>query len=164
MKEQKQNPYAKPTAQSEKSSLDQAYATLKRFSFKGRIGRLRYICFTLGVLLVSLIITFLLVSTFAISGFLSGLFIVPAYIIILFLTILRCNDFNFLPWLGVLICIIVPITFFILFFIPGTEGDNQYGSPLAENSRAIVVFSVLLLILCGLAIVALAAFALIGSI
>lgn len=155
MNEQKQNPYeeTKPKTKLDAISFDQAYAWLKRFSIKGRIGRMRYISFSLGTLTLATIIAILVVSIPAVGLTLLALTLIAAAITMLVLSIRRGHDFNVPAWLSAILIIFMPVLTLVMYFIPGTKGDNNYGASPPENTKAIVVSAILFPILYSLAIV-----------
>lgn len=162
MNENKQNPYAAPKAKLERFDFAQAYASFKPFSGKGRIGRLRYISYTLGVFSIALIIAFFIAPIPIIGTILSFIIFVASLVIILMLSMQRCHDFNATAWLAFIF--LIPLVSLALYFIPGTKGDNKYGLEPPENSVAVVVSSILLMIIYGLSTGSLVAYLLIGSV
>jgi hypothetical protein len=73
-----------------------------------------------------------------------GLLVGIAYIFMLvlqfMLTIQRAHDFNSSGWMSLLL--FVPLAPLIFWFIPGTDGSNQYGAPPPPNSGGIVALFV----------------------
>ena len=155
MKEQKQNPYGetKLKRKFDSVSFDQAYLWLKQFSIKGRIGRMRYISFSLGTLTLATIISFLVISIPAIGMMLLALILIAALVTLLVLSIRRGHDFNVPSWLSAILIIFMPVLTLVLYFVPGTKGDNNYGASPPENTKVIVVSAILLAVLYSLAIV-----------
>src|SRR6185295_14625688 len=62
------------------------------------------------------------------------------------LTIQRCHDFNTTGWLSILM--LIPLVNLIFWFIPGTDGPNDYGDRTPPNGGGVVfaVVAVLLVI------------------
>jgi uncharacterized membrane protein YhaH (DUF805 family) len=122
------NPYATP-----KSAVAEAgpqYEPVKIFSISGRIGRARYITYSIGMY-------FLCVAAGAALGVLVGppgtmLGMLAAVVIAYMLTMQRCHDFNTTGWLALLV--FVPLANLVFWFIPGTDGPNRYGKPTPPNS------------------------------
>jgi uncharacterized membrane protein YhaH (DUF805 family) len=128
----------------------------KLFSLRGRLGRVRYIAYSLGavigVCLFMLLaayacllagnfgrLLYTILSFLALYGFLPILFVI--------LTAKRAHDFNFGSWAALLL--LVPIVNLAFWFIPGTRGENTYGTePEVESlgMQAIAVILPLLLI------------------
>ncbi len=146
-----QNQYATP--QSNLDAGGDGYGEVKIFSASGRLGRLRYLAYTFGISLVGMIIIGVLSGGMAAGGtgigFISGLLILIVYIVLLvisfMLTIQRCHDFNASGWLSLLL--FVPLAPLIFWFVPGTEGSNNYGAPPPPNSTLVTIAGLLIPIL-----------------
>jgi uncharacterized membrane protein YhaH (DUF805 family) len=143
------NPYQPPAA----AVADQTeeYGEVKILSATGRLGRVRYIGYSIGVtILVYVGVFFLgLLAGFAraewMAGALGGLGVVALLVLQIMLTVQRCHDFNASGW----VCLVafIPLAALVFWFIPGTRGPNRYGPPPPPNStRAILLASILPLI------------------
>lgn len=162
MNDKTSNPYQPPHSQVTKAQGVEEYAEVKVLSFSGRIGRLRYIAYSFGMMSMVAIIGIvlaILVPALAesgneealnlVAGFI-GLFMILLYVFVIVasivFTIRRLNDFNVTGWLCLLTLVpIINIVFsFVLWFIPGTQGENQYGLPPKPNSGAVIFLSILL--------------------
>jgi uncharacterized membrane protein YhaH (DUF805 family) len=137
-----QNPYATPNANVEVMS-DEGFGSLKLFTANGRLGRIRYLMYTMGIGLVGGIIAALMMAIPVVGPFLAVAMYIALMVVTIFLTIQRCHDFNTTGWLSLLI--LVPLVSLIFYFIPGTKGSNQYGLQPPPNSTAIKVGAFLLL-------------------
>jgi len=130
-----QNPYGAPRSETISGVEDDMPQEVKILSVSGRVGRVRYIVYTIGlsVLLMAVGILLSLVT--------AGMAIFPAYIAILvlqfMLTIQRCHDFNASGWLSILV--LVPLVGLLFWFVPGTDGSNRWGSKTVPNSTPVVV-------------------------
>ena len=148
------NPYNSP--QSEVADpADNAVGEVRIFSARARIGRVRYLAYTVGIyLLVSLASS--LMSGISMAALGPGLaravnmaFTIAAvvgFLLYSFLpTIQRLHDFNTSGWLSLLT--LVPfvnfIFFLVLLFIPGTDGRNRFGPKPPPNSTGVTVVSIL---------------------
>jgi uncharacterized membrane protein YhaH (DUF805 family) len=124
------------------------------FSLRGRLGRARYLVYTLGSLAATFLcmlpagylllwsgstgrILYLVVSVVLFYGFLPFLFTV--------LTIRRAHDFGFGGWLALLL--LVPVANLAFWFIPGTRGENRYGAQPEPPSAIVTLAAVLLPVL-----------------
>jgi uncharacterized membrane protein YhaH (DUF805 family) len=126
------NPYAAPRA----AVGDAAEETqpVRIFSVSGRIGRVRYVGYLIGLYIL-----------FGIAAFLAALVAAPlaivawlAYIVLAFmLTIQRCHDFNTTGWLSLVS--LIPLVNLIFWFIPGSEGANRYGPRTPPNSTLALI-------------------------
>ena len=149
---QQNNPYSTPNAQVRDLQDDSGFGDLKIFTANGRIGRLRYILYLLGISLIGGILAMALFMIPVAGPFLGGAVYIGLIVISVFLTIQRCHDFNKTGWLSLLI--LVPIVSLIFYFIPGTKGSNQYGLQPPPNSMGVKIGAFLLLAFFLIGIVA----------
>ena len=129
------------TPQSEVTTVDNEGTQRVRLFRATRIGRVRYIAYTVGFAMVSYIVAFLiaLVLSYFIpanevgSGMrvnMGGLLILAlSYVLVIaatiWATIRRCHDFDVSGWLTLII--FVPLGVFVFWFAPGTDGENRFG-------------------------------------
>ena len=127
------NPYAKPNAAV--AEAGEQYQDVKVFATSGRIGRVRYIAYGMGIYFLFAILGALLSAVIGSAG------MIIAWIAILvigfMLTIQRCHDFNTTGWLSLLM--LVPLVNLIFWFIPGTDGDNNYGAQTPPNGVGVII-------------------------
>jgi len=142
------NPFAAPQA-AVADGDDCADTTFKLnlFSAAGRIGRVRYLGYSMGIGLLIMVVGGVL------AAFTNPMLLFVAYVALLYmnvmLTIKRSHDFNISGWLTFLI--FVPLANFIFLFVPGTDGPNRFGRKTASNGSTGVVLIVVLVI--GIALV-----------
>ena len=142
------NPYAAPTTNP--TTTNQEFSEVKIFSVSGRIGRVRYIGYTVGIsLLVALVGGILGALTMGV-GLILGY--VVMIVISIMLTIQRCHDFNTTGWLSILG--LIPLVNFIFWFIPGTDGANDYGNKTPPNSTLSILLACIVPLIFVLGIVA----------
>lgn len=129
------NPFQAPQA----PVRDHADATAdpRIFSASGRLNRIRYLAYSMGINVLSMLIMGVLVAALTpLSGILSGIVMVVGYLFLIvlqfMLTIQRSHDFNTNGWFSLLV--IIPLAFFVFCLIPGTAGENKYGAPNPPNS------------------------------
>jgi len=144
------NPYASPRADVADLESSDEYGEVKILSSHGRLGRVRYIGYGMGMsLLVMLAVG--IVAGFASAGGVGGasvvqLLIVAAYIAIMvvqiLLTIQRAHDFNSSGWLSLLM--FVPLVNLIFLLIPGTPGENRFGHRPPPNTLGVIILACLL--------------------
>jgi uncharacterized membrane protein YhaH (DUF805 family) len=157
------NPYDAPKAEVV-GNRNEEFGAIKVFSSSGRIGRIRYIGYTIGL-------TWLILAA---AGFLGGLLstlvapmvgvavIAIAYIAVLvavvLLTVQRAHDFDKSGWLALVL--IVPLINLIFWFIAGTDGENRYGRrPPPNNALAVIIALIVPILIVGvLAAIALPAY------
>jgi len=127
------NPYAKPNAAV--AEAGEQYQDVNVFATSGRIGRVRYIAYGMGIYFLFAILGALLSAVIGSAG------MIIAWIAILvigfMLTIQRCHDFNTTGWLSLLM--LVPLVNLIFWFIPGTDGDNNYGAQTPPNGVGVII-------------------------
>jgi uncharacterized membrane protein YhaH (DUF805 family) len=131
-----QNPYGAPRAAVGERA--EQFQPVKVFAVSGRIGRARYIVY-------SVVVTMLLMLVAGASVALLGAFgmavLVVAYIamfvISIMLTIQRSHDFNMTGWFSLLA--LVPLVNLLFWFVPGTDGPNRFGAKTAPNSTGVIV-------------------------
>jgi uncharacterized membrane protein YhaH (DUF805 family) len=133
------NPYRAPAAAVADSTGD--FQDVRLFAVSGRIGRLRYIGYTICVWLVGSMLAGVL-AALGKFGLVLGVLAYLAMVVLMFtLTIQRTHDFNSTGWLSLLV--LIPFAYFVFWFIPGTDGENDYGSPTPPNSALTVALVVL---------------------
>ena len=145
------DPYKSPQAGvSSNNATNETYQP-KFFSMHGRIGRIRYLAYTLGVYLLMIPFGAVIAalgggsSTFSSQG--SSATSIIAIILIAILVIVgifgivvvtkrRFNDLNHSGWFSVLIFIpyigIIPALY--LMFFPGTKVSNRFGAKPVKNT------------------------------
>ena len=156
------SPYTPP--QTDLLTGQEAFGTIRILSSKGRIGRLRYIAYTIGVSLLVYLATMAVVALVAMAGagspdIIGGVVILvmalgygAMLLINVLLTIQRSHDFNTTGWLSLVL--LLPLVPLIFWFIPGTDGVNRFGPPPPPNKGAGVVVVVVLLLVVVISILA----------
>lgn len=161
------NPYSAP--ESALNTGQDALYTPKIISFQGRIGRMRYLAYSLGFSLLMNLVMTPFVGFSAMMGGMAGSpesmgtlsIIVLALITIVSLVIgvmfvkRRLNDLNRSGWWMLLF--IVPVVNLLLIiyllFFPGTDGANNYGPPPIANSFGVLLLAWLFIAIFGLGII-----------
>jgi uncharacterized membrane protein YhaH (DUF805 family) len=158
------NPYTAPDA-----ALDTGQEALyqpKIFSFNGRIGRMRYLAYGIGVnMLLSVVILPLLGASAAMGGdpttsLLGMVAIGVFYLITIVVSVMfakrRLNDLNRSGWWFLLF--IIPVVNLLLaiylIFFPGTDGSNKFGPAPVANSIGVLILGWMLPVVFVLGIVA----------
>ena len=137
------NPYTTPKANV--TDPDEEYGEIKVFSASGRLGRVRYIGYSVGLtMLIGILIAFLSAATGAAAGKgMAAAVLVVGYcaIIVLsaLLTIQRAHDFNGSGWLALLV--LIPLVNLIFWFIPGTDGENRFGRKTPPNGIGVILLA-----------------------
>jgi len=158
------NPYSAPDA-----ALDTGQDALyqpKIFSFNGRIGRMRYLAYSIGVNIILMAVMIPLGGAGGLMGgeadmsmiamLVIGIFYIATFVISIMFAKRRLNDLNRSGWWFLLFLIpIVNLLFaiYILFF-PGTDGDNNFGPAPAANSIGVLILGWVFPVIMILGIVA----------
>lgn len=147
------SPYAPPRA-SVGDDLPE-FATLKVFTIHGRIGRLRYLAWTLA-LTVAMLVAAGIISTvgFAVAtasptiaiilGSLLGFALFVTLVVVsVQIGVQRLHDLGWSGWLYLLNLVPLVNSVFpiLLLVLPGNSGANQYGAPPPPNSTAVKVLA-----------------------
>lgn len=154
-----ESPYSPPRAAVGEALPE--FSELNLFSVQGRIGRLRFLAWTLVSLLVAVAVAGVIaISLFTgehfMLGGLFGMVAVLAYLYVnITISVQRLHDLGWSGWLWLLNLVpLVGSVFPILIMVmPGNTGANRYGAPPPPNSTAVKVLSSLWLVLLALALV-----------
>jgi uncharacterized membrane protein YhaH (DUF805 family) len=159
-----ENPYSTPDASLDVGHDDEAYQP-KIFSFKGRIGRLRYLAYNAGYNLLMLGALFVMgggaagLATIPDFGTAFGIAYLVANIVGFVITIMwgkrRLNDLNRTGWLMLLLIVPVVNLLFILYLIcfSGNDESNNYGPPPVANTLGVKILGSLLVVMFALGII-----------
>jgi len=147
------NPYSAPEA-----ALDSGQESLykpKVISFNGRIGRLRYLAYSIGATFLLMLVTMPLIGMTAMGGAALGgeagmsmltllgmaVYYIGAIVISVMYAKRRLNDLNRSGWWFLLF--IVPVVNLLLaiymIFFPGTDGANNWGPAPTANSIGVMI-------------------------
>jgi uncharacterized membrane protein YhaH (DUF805 family) len=150
------NPYQTPAATVEPAAV-QTYQP-RIFALSGRIGRLRYIAYGTGLMLLSNLLFVFLGTLSGISGPVGipsaaggyGLLMILLYLFLFAIAIIyakrRLNDLNRTGLLSLLFIIPVGNILLALYllFARGTKGSNRYGPEPCGNSAGIKILGLLI--------------------
>ena len=140
-------PYTPP--KSTVADMARGYSELKVFSAKGRIGRVRYLGWSMGFTMLAMVVLF---AAIAVAGAIGGqglamtlyfIGIIPMTVVSALFVIQRLHDLDKTGWWFLLMLIPLVGLFFALYvvFAPGTSGANRYGNPPPPNSTGVVVLA-----------------------
>jgi uncharacterized membrane protein YhaH (DUF805 family) len=127
---------------------------VRLLSLRGRIGRAHYIANTLGSLVASFFLVFLVSFLLVKLGELGRMLYIVMCVLVFYcvlpifftiMTIKRAHDFNTGGWVALLL--LVPVVNLAFWFIPGSKDDNHYGATPPTPSTGIKVVAVLFPIL-----------------
>ena len=139
------NPYQSPSSPVLPA---EEFSPVNFLSTSGRIGRIRYLAFGLGVGILTAIAAGIAgalgaaLQSETVMYVLIGVVYLFAFSLSVMLAIQRCHDFNRSGWLSLLS--FVPLVSLIFVFVPGTAGPNRFGNPTPPNSTALLVFGLFL--------------------
>jgi uncharacterized membrane protein YhaH (DUF805 family) len=153
-----QSPYAPPRAAVGETLP--GFASLKPFSYEGRIGRLRYLAWTMTLTLVTLgigsvfaLFGLALISSdstggLILAGLLAFILVVVLAVVSVLFTIQRLHDIGWSGWLWLLTLVpfVGSIFPFVIMVVPGNATANRYGAPPPPNSTAVKVLAALWLV------------------
>jgi uncharacterized membrane protein YhaH (DUF805 family) len=152
------SPYAPPRANVGDTFTE--YGELKVFTLHGRIGRLRYLAWTMVLTFVLMtgltFCTLLLHKGGLVSAFLSMVFWVGAVVVGIQISVQRLHDIGWSGWLVLLnlVPFVNSVFALIMMLAPGTPGVSQYGPPPPPNSTGVKVLASLWLLVILLLVVA----------
>ncbi|WP_324732990.1 DUF805 domain-containing protein [Pseudomonas paeninsulae] len=151
-------PYATPLATVAEALPE--FGELEVFSINGRIGRLRYLAWSLMLLLAALALFGVASMGLAISEIIGGILIAVVGIGIMVVSVQigvqRLHDIGWSGWLWLinLVPVVGGVFALLMLVIPGTTAANRYGPPAPPNSRAVKVLALLWLLVPVLGILA----------
>lgn len=145
------SPYAPPSANvGEAMPL---YGELKPFSVTGRIGRLRYLAWSLVIMVAAaglFGVAAVIMAVSSTAGLLCmGLIGIGMLVVSVQIGIQRLHDFGWSGWLILLnlVPFLGSLFPFVMLLMPGSREVNHYGSPPPPNSRSVKVLAALWLVL-----------------
>ena len=129
------NPYGAPRAM---VGDREEFQPVKLFAVSGRIGRARYIVYSM---LVSFVLVLPAMALMALSPGLGlavlALAYIATFVMSIMLTIQGSHDFNMTGWFSLLV--FVPFANLLFWFVPGTDGPNRFGAKTQPNSTGVTV-------------------------
>jgi len=135
------NPYRAPAAAV--ADREEQYQPVNVYSASGRIGRARYIAYTLGISILfgfcvgAIASVLTMVGQAALAGIITMVLYVGLFVWMFMLTIQRAHDFNTTGWLSILA--VVPLVNLLFWFIPGTDGENRFGAKTPPNTVMVLI-------------------------
>lgn len=163
MTEMTTNPYAAPRAAVADVYNDDGadVQPVKLWSAKGRIGRVRFLAYTIYSYLVFIVASMVIGaivgslgigrSEFAI-GLMTIVLAIPYLVFYVLTGIQRSHDMDWSSWR--LFLALIPFVALVWVFNPGTKGRNRFGAPPPPNSLAVKIGAWLLPVIAVLGILA----------
>lgn len=160
------NPYQSPRSAIAPTAPTQ-FGEINLLSAQGRLGRVRYIGYSVGIGLLVNVIALLMggLASFlggdgdAISGLIGVVIIilgVAALAISILLAIQRLHDFDASGWWSVLIVIPLAnlVLYLVLLIMPGGQGRNRFGNPPPPNTTGVILVALLVPLIAVIGIIA----------
>lgn len=137
------SPYASPMALVDQDSDE--VGELNIWGIEGRIGRMRYVAWSMVFMFAMLPAVLVCALAFKVSPWLGGLLGIVAgigaMVVGLQISIKRLHDIGWSGWLLLigLIPLVGSIFQLLTFVMPGSKGSNRFGAPPPANSKAVKV-------------------------
>jgi uncharacterized membrane protein YhaH (DUF805 family) len=151
------NPYVAPQADLE-LNRSVGYQEMKYWSARGRIGRLRYLSYSMGGYLILIVASFLLGAIFGVMGqarlapLIGGIAAIPYLVFTIMLGIRRSHDMDWTGWTVLLM--LIPLVGLIWLFKSGTHAPNRFGLPPPPNTLGVKVLAWMFPLLVAIGIAA----------
>jgi uncharacterized membrane protein YhaH (DUF805 family) len=135
------NPYRAPAAAV--ADAAEQYQPVNVYSASGRIGRARYIAYTLGLSILFGVFVAAMAGALGAIGLaavarIAAMVLYAGLLIWMFmLTIQRAHDFNTSGWLSILV--LIPLVNLLFWIIPGSDGENRFGGKTPPNSVLVLI-------------------------
>lgn len=139
------NPYLPP--QATVANVDDAYAgafqEMKIWSWRGRLGRLRFLAYGAVAYLIFLVLSVAIGVIVGLSGS-SRLFdvlfwalLIPYAVFLALVTIRRSHDMGWSGWTSLLA--LIPLVGLVWLFKAGSPSANEYGAPPPPNTTGVKI-------------------------
>ena len=142
------NPYAAPQTNVTVGDADvEEYGEVRLFGVSGRIGRVRYIAYSIVVSVLALLGTAVVAGVVALfdtdAAIVVGVIGYVGVLVVGFLpAIQRSHDMNVTGWLSLIQ--LVPFGVLVFWFAPGTRGENNYGKQPPPNGAGVILVACIL--------------------
>lgn len=128
------------------------HGELRVFTTQGRIGRLRYLAWSMCLMSTALALWMVASMAMALSAVLGviliGIFGLGFLVVSVQIGVQRLHDLGWSGWLMLLNLVPVVGTFFpfVMLLMPGNDGANRFGAPQPPNTKAVKVLASLWLL------------------
>ena len=142
------NPYAAPQTNVTGGDANvEEYGEVRLFGVSGRIGRVRYIAYSIALSLLVFLAAAIVAGVVALvdtdAAIVVGLIGYLAIFVIQFLpAIQRSHDMNVTGWLSLIQ--LGPFGVLVFWFAPGTRGENNYGKQPPPNGAGVILVACIL--------------------
>ena len=144
------------------------YGEINLLSSQGRLGRVRYIGYSVGLGFLINLIAGLLGGAGAFLGKGGGdwagwagggaviVLALAALVVSVMLAIQRLHDFDASGWWSVLVAVPFAnlVLYLVLLIMPGTQGPNRFGNPPPPNTLGVIILALVLPLIFVVGIVA----------
>jgi uncharacterized membrane protein YhaH (DUF805 family) len=115
------------------------YSQINIWSPKGRLGRVRYIAYSIGF---GVLFNMASAAVTALGGkslgpVLFAVTLIAGGVIHALLSIQRAHDIDWTGWLAILA--FIPLLNLIFWFVPGTGGENRFGKQTPPNGIGVII-------------------------
>ena len=138
------NPYAAPKAAvADVYDNEAGVQPVKLFSARGRVGRLRYLAYSVVGYLVMLLAAIVLGAGAGVmgnggaAGWIGVAAAIPYFIFMALLTIQRSHDMDWSGWTAILA--FIPLVGLLWIFNSGSKGGNRFGAPPPPNTTLVKI-------------------------
>jgi len=150
-------PYTPPASKVQDAEVE--FCSLKLFSFQGRIGRIRYLAYSMGVTLLFYLVFGIVVGIATVAlpesaqtlvmGLAMTVFVIVVFVFMGMLLVRRLHDLDHSAWMMLILLIPLVGSLFSLYlmFAPGTRGDNRFDNPPPPNHGGVIALALLFPIL-----------------
>jgi uncharacterized membrane protein YhaH (DUF805 family) len=149
------NPFTPPRAAvDDVQSAPTEFSEPRVWSTRGRVGRLRYLSYTMVGSLVFMGVAGVLAALVGpmVGAVIMGLAYIPLIVLAVFTLIQRSHDMGWSGWASLLA--FIPLVGLIWVFKAGTPGENRFGAPPKPNTTGVKVGASLILVVFLLGILA----------
>jgi uncharacterized membrane protein YhaH (DUF805 family) len=139
------SPYATPKA--EVGAALPEYGDLKVLTTDGRIGRVRYLGWSMALILLAMLAYGLAAGAMAVSPIIGGILMIPVVIGTIVVSVMigvqRLHDIGWSGWLWLLnfVPLVGSVFAILLLVVPGTQDANRYGPPPPPNSGGVIALA-----------------------
>ena len=139
------SPYSTP--KSEVGEAMPEYGELKVFTVNGRIGRVRYLGWSMAMILIGIVAYGIAAGLMAVSPVLGGILMIPVAIAAVTVSVMvgvqRLHDIGWSGWLWLLnfVPVVGSVFALLMLVVPGSQGANRYGSPPPPNSGGVIALA-----------------------
>jgi uncharacterized membrane protein YhaH (DUF805 family) len=139
------SPYSPP--KSEVGKAQPEHGELKVLTVNGRIGRLRYLAWSIALMLLAMLAYAIAAGVMALVPLVGGILMIPLVIgtvvISVMIGVQRLHDIGWSGWLWLLnfVPVVGSVFAILMLVVPGTTDTNRYGPPPPPNSRGVIAMA-----------------------